>query len=411
MVAIGKIKNIGQYDGLKCWYVLAVVLSLFDIVGRGFLSRLPFISVLSALSPIFVLICVIKTINRKSKTGFSDVSNKSLLCVFLAYNLVIIIRGFIQCEDYWDVKDVFTKFGALIMPAVIFAGFRPNLYHAIFRYLITWYVLATLLLCGHEFFPVQGLPLLFVIPWLFLLKRNKWYWLLVVFVFFSIYGNFDSRGWIIRVFFALGLAVVYKYFHIKEYVYKLFYVLMISLPLLFVALGYWGKFNVFAMDEYIDSNDEEMTADTRTELYTRVYQTLDEEDCELFGKGAKSEYWSGFNDSLEMFKDLRKKGRSSTESGLLNFYLMGGWIGGLLYSLLFWCASYLAMFKSSSQLCRFLGMFVLFRWVISFIDEPQAWFLNYMMLFMGVSMCMSRYFRSLNDVELISWIKSFYKKA
>lgn len=405
MDAIGRLRGMDRYEGLKCWYVLVIALSLFDIVSRGFLSRLP-ISPLTALVPLFVLVCVVRTMSVGEKAYFRDVSFRPILLTFLFYNIVIIVRGFLNCEDYWDFKDVTHKLGALIIPAIALLGFRASLYRQIYRYLLTWYVLMSLLFCGHIFYPVQGLPLLFAISWLLLYKRDKWFWFLVLFVVLSIYGNFSSRGWILRAFFALMSMYAYKHISVKAIVYKVYYTASISITIILLTLGYTGVFNVFAMDEYVSSKNEEMTADTRSLLYFLVHEKLENENKELIGLGAKSEYWKGFHDRLEMKKDVRKHGRSATESGLLNFYLMGGWIGGILYSVVFWCAAYLAIFRSRSKMCKFIGMFVLFRWVISFIDEPQAWYLNYIMLFMTIGFCLSKTFRSMDDIEIQKWIKS-----
>lgn len=403
MDVIGKIKTVDRFDKFKCWYILAVILGMLDVFSR---SRIPCPASVSVLMPILVVACVCKTFTLR-KSLESDISCHCLIYVFLAYNLIIIIRGAYDSVDYWDYKDVWQKFGSLMIPSVALLGFKPLLYTKINRFIVRWYLLLTLLLCGTVYFTVQGLPMLFLISWILLLRNNKWKLLLVVFLVFAIVGQFGARGWILRVFFAFALAVAYKFrVFLKMYMFKIVFAVFVVTPLIFVGLGYTGQFNVFAMDEYVSSKDEDMTADTRSFLYAKVQEKLDDENSELFGVGAKSEYWAGFNDEIGMQKTLKKHGRSATESGLLNYYLMGGWTSAVLYTLLFWTAAWLAVFRSKSILCKLLGMFVLFRWIISFIDEPQAWYLNYVMLFIAIGMCLSKTFRNMQDKEIVKWIKA-----
>ena len=409
MDALGKVKRYKDSKGLYCWYALVLCVSVLDILGRNPYIRLPFQSVISALMPLFVLYCVVLVLWYDRKTSFSDISYRPLVYIFLFYNLTIIVRGYLRCEDYWDFKDVSTKFGSLTIPAVTLLGFRPLLYQKIYKYLLSWYMLGSLIICSHVFYPVQGLPLLFALSWLLIMRRTPWFWCLIVFVFFSIYGNFGSRGWIIRAVFALASALVLRFVDFKDFVFKSFYVVMIVMPLSLVYLGYNGRFNVFAMEEYITTDDEDLVSDTRTGLYERVQVTLENESSTFFGIGARSEYWQGFLEQFGIYESARKHGRSSTESGLLNFYLMGGWVGAILYSLVFWFASFLAIFRSESKVCKFLGMFVLFRWVTSFIDEPQSWYLNYVVLFMTVGMCMSQTFRKMTDAQIVHWIRGINK--
>lgn len=54
---------------------------------------------------------------------------------------------------------------------------------------------------------------------------------------------------------------------------------------------------------------------------------------------------------------------------MLNFIQHGGLLGLIAYGLLITIAAYLAMFKSRNDFMRMLGLFLVFKFAYSFIED------------------------------------------
>lgn len=44
-------------------------------------------------------------------------------------------------------------------------------------------------------------------------------------------------------------------------------------------------------------------------------------------------------------------------------------------------AAYYGIFRSNNDFCKLIGLFIIFRWVISFVDEPNGWVCSNIMLY------------------------------
>ena len=124
----------------------------------------------------------------------------------------------------------------------------------------------------------------------------------------------------------------------------------------------------------------------------------------MAGVGVGVSYWDDFNQDTGI-SEVDKLGRTSTESALLNNYFWGGLIGAFLFSMLFWISAYYGIFKSKNNICKLTGVFIMFRWVISFVDEPNAWVCSNMLMFFFMGLCLNRQVRNMDD----SYIKNYFK--
>lgn len=332
-----------------------------------------------------------------------------IIKIYLLWNIIILARGYWDAADYWDYKTlIMGRTTALLLPVIMFLGCRFDIILRMFSFLFKTFLVLSLILVNRIYYVVLGLSFLFAIPCIPFFKKRIL--TLGCILFFCLSINFDSRAWMIRLAFAIILLLVYKFF--RKFIWikmiKVLFFIILLTPIVFVVLGRTTEFNVFKMDNYISGKNikQEDLADTRSHLYSLVQAKLEDEGKELIGLGGTSEYWTGFyNDITTNNKGFNKKGRNHTESGLLNMYLYGGWINAILYSLLFIVSSYSAIFKSNSMLCKLLGLFIIFRWVISFIDEPEGWIVSNIMMFITMGTCLSTQFRKLSDNELIKIIK------
>lgn len=184
-----------------------------------------------------------------------------------------------------------------------------------------------------------------------------------------------------------------------------FSVLLIA-PLVFSYLGYKGIFNVFDMQSYMNNSSmsEDDLVDTRSFLYILVQEKLEASKSVVGGVGLAVSYWDDFNAESNV-NELQKIGRTSTESGLLNVYFWGGIIGTFLYSMIYWMAAYYGIFRSKNNFCKLIGLFIIFRWVISFVDEPNGWVCSNIMLYFFMGICLNKKIRNLDDEFMQRYLK------
>ena len=184
-----------------------------------------------------------------------------------------------------------------------------------------------------------------------------------------------------------------------------FAILLVS-PLVFSYLGYRGIFNVFDMQSYVHNSsiNEDDLVDTRTFLYSLVQDKLEMTHSVIGGVGLAVSYWDDFNAGSNM-KEIENLGRTSSESGLLNMYFWGGLIGTFLYSMLYWMAAYYGLFKSRNDICKLIGLFIIFRWVISFVDEPNTWVCSNIMMYFFMGICLNKEVRNLDDKIIKNYLK------
>ncbi len=398
--------------GERCFYYSVCAISVCFVLGYSYIPALNLFH--AYITPLFMYLLVGVAFYTTIHDRLSEtISCPRLVWTLLLWNVIILIRGYADASDYWDYKAlIMSRTPALLFPIIVFWGGKLNPLQKIYSFLLRVNIPLSLIVLKKVFFPLATIQFCFLIPWIGIMKR-KWY--LYLFIFFLIIGfDITSRAVALRVLFGFLLFLVIRYANnISQSVYKFLFVIMTVVPMVLVVLGYTGTFNVFEVGDNMEQNkrNEEMAADTRSFLYYKVHDKLQKENKEFIGLGGTSEYWEGYNKKFRYGglnnKGIADKGRDHTESGLLNMYLYGGWIGAILFSLLFIVAAHKAMFQSNSHLCKLLGLFVLFRWVISFVDEPEAWITSNILLFYTIGLCMSYNFREKTDEEIWEWIKGF----
>ena len=396
----------------KSYYYIFIFFAISEVLSRAYIPIV--------IPTLFITIALYFWIYRSFKQALKPSINSqynatTIIFLFLLWNLIIIIRGVIDSNDYWDYKNVLINKGPfLLFSTSIFLTSRVTLLKAIFRFLLKYYLILSLFFIQPIFMGNTGRIICNLIP-LACLFAKKYKYFLVAFTIISIPLSWGARGWTLRAFFGLFLFFICSMRlknlikdNLLNFIFKILYIVFICVPLTFVYLGYTGKFNLFAISEYINTNsksENEDLVDTRSFLYQAVNAKLQKSNQEWIGLGGVSEYLEGWYENSED-KNLQKKGRNGTESGILNMYLYGGWIGATLFSLLFWMASFYGIFKSQNLVCKFSGLYILFRWVISFVDEPEIWLCSNLMMYFFMGICFNKKLRNVSDTNWIQWFKS-----
>lgn len=140
-----------------------------------------------------------------------------------------------------------------------------------------------------------------------------------------------------------------------------------------------------------------MSADTRTGLYENVIASAVLNEYIIQGRTPARGYDS--TNFTVMFAD-----RGASEVSIHNIFTYYGLIGTVLYFLIFYIASWRAIFQSRNRYIPILGIFVSFRWIYAWIEDFSVFDIGYVFLWVMIAMCMSSRFRYMSDGEFRYWL-------
>jgi hypothetical protein len=182
--------------------------------------------------------------------------------------------------------------------------------------------------------------------------------------------------------------------------------MLFSVPLILLALGISDEFNFFRDNVFnyeIESRKDiivtvvELNQDTRTFLYTEVFNSMLRRDSSfLIGEGGAAGY------DTHWFQDVvfNDQGRYVSEVGFLNILLHQGAIGVILYAMMLLISCVTAMRYSNNDLCKMLGIFLMVRWLLLFVEDIPLFDVNNYINWVVMGLCLSTKFRALTDEQL-----------
>ncbi|MDA9017972.1 hypothetical protein N9H40_00475 [bacterium] len=345
------------------------------------------------------------------------------LQILLLWYVFSIIRGVFIADDYWTAKVLVNNTFGLLLPVAAYALTNLKVLKALSRV----YLQYTLPLFLFFIFIIPRDTLgryLMLVSILFLFfpvfsKRIKW--VVVVFTLIALTADITARGKTLTFAIPVLLVVGYYYRHfipkiLWEWIRK---ILMIA-PIVLFTLAITGVFNVFKMEEYIQGDytaqstkDGELTkenllADSRTFLYKEVLLSALVNNYWLIGRSP-----ARGNDTVRWESQTEISGRNErfgNETGILNIFTWTGIIGVILYFLVFYRATYLAVNKSNNIFSKMIGVSLAFRWLWSWVTEFSSFDLSYLSIWILVAFSFSENFRSMTNNEVKYWIRGITDK-
>ncbi|OJV81856.1 MAG: hypothetical protein BGO34_08765 [Bacteroidia bacterium 44-10] len=349
--------------------------------------------------------------------------NMLIVWMYLLWNLVSIIRGVFVAEIYWDWKALIGNTMALMLPIVIFSATNKMVVQSLLAFFIKYALplfLVSMLIIRTDAYGFYLIPVSFLVLFFpALTKRQK---MLLLFISaIVIVADLSARSNVIKFgvpFFVLLLYKFRKVISVK--IMEILRIAIFVIPLILFILGVTGTFNVFNMDEYIkgditvvgmdnygDRVEQKMTTDTRTFLYKEVLESAINNNYWLLGRtparGNDSDSFGYLTAEL-----TGRYERISNEIGLANVFTWTGIIGVVLFSLIFFRASYLAVNRSKSIYAKMLGIYVAFRWLYSWIEDVNDFSLNYFMLMVMIGLCFSESFRNMTNKDITIWVRGIF---
>ena len=206
--------------------------------------------------------------------------------------------------------------------------------------------------------------------------------------------------------------------------YKFLHFFILGVPFILIFLASSGIFNVFKIQEYVDSDievtsekkGEETTssiiADTRTFIYAEVIDSALKNNYIIFGRTPARGYDSDiFGDYVDVELQTGKNERFSSEVAHLNIFTWLGLVGLTLYIFIFIISSYLAVYKSENIYIKIVGLYVAFRSTYSWVEEFSLFDLSNIFLWIMIGMCFSDSFREMTNKEFKTWVQSVFHES
>lgn len=346
--------------------------------------------------------------------------NRILIFVklYLYWNIFNFLRGAFIAENYWDWKFLMSTF-LTMTPLVAYTATNTRLMQLLMYHYLRY---ALPLFFGIAFYISVDAYGFYLMPVSFFLLffpilSNKWKFIMLLFAIIVLTADFTARSNVIKFFAAIILSFIYyfRHFFSRSFFEKIRLSFFI-IPFILFFLAVNGIFNPFELDKYIKSNISkvevdkdgidhvvEITADTRTFIYTEVLQTAKKYNTWLFGRSAAR------GNETEVFynEDLTGRGeRYANEVLITNIFTWSGILGVLLYFLILFKATYLAINKSNNIFSIILGLFVTFRWAYAWVEDYANFSLNTFFLWIIIGLCYSIEFRSMNNNEVKEWIST-----
>ena len=373
-------------------------------------------STIAAFLVYFSTVLIIYGISKLKKRE-SNLSTKFIFTLWLLYAIINVFRGVYVSGGYWDYRFLFlTSVPFLFVFMLFYIGQNVLITRDLLKFYFKRAIFLILLIFPivHSFSPQVfsrlvisfGVLVLFV-PYL----KTKWKAFIIAITIISILSNPSFRTNVIKTSISSLILLTY-YFAIlhKPFFLKIIFISVICTPLVLLWMGLFGNFNLFnelSKKEVVkvESRYGEMqsqTVDTRTFLYYEVISDVVKNKSLLFGKSPSKGYYSKF------FAERNAGGfhngtRYRSEVHLLNILLHYGLFGALLYVILLLNISYLGLFKSNNILAKMLGLLILSRYLLSFLEEFTQFDVNFYFFWLIAGLLSSKSFRSMSNYEVKMW--------
>lgn len=351
-------------------------------------------------------------------------SHYKLVDIFLFWLLISVIRGIFIAQNYWEWKQFITGIFSLLLPLFVYAFDKPDVVCYVLKY---WFKYAIPLFFLFIFMISNGayhfyLGPLFTVGCFIPMMPKKWKYIIGGLLVIMLFINLGARSQVIKSAIVLLIAVgVYFRKFISTKLLKFIHICCYILPVILLYLGISGTFNIFKdlslnKGKYVEKKivngqvqEDDLSADTRTFLYVEVIESAIKHNYTIWGRtparGNDSVAFGSF--SAEKLK-TGKYERHSNEVCHLNIFTWLGLIGVVLYTLIYFRSSYLAVYRSNNVYIKYLGCFIAFRWAYGWVEDGNTFSILSISLWMMIGMCFSLKFRLMSDRQFKLFIQKIF---
>ena len=334
--------------------------------------------------------------------------------------LSAIYGAIFMTENYWDWKLLVSNMMAFSLPlaSLVFGNpiYLPNVLKCWFKYALIILIILIPFLQSNAYGR-------FLVPFtflaLFITHLNRKYVILTTIAYLiTIFLGYDSRSDMLKfsICLILGVSMLFPILWKNRKLIWSITISMIIAPIIFFILGVTGNFNIFNIEEELgfegkyqmkNSGDDEFSAltDTRTFLYLEELQSAINNNYIVFGRSIARGYNSVyFGDWSDENMGIKRGERQSCETSILNVFNYFGVVGVVLYFIIFFRASFLAIYRSRNIFISVIGVYVAFRWLFAWIEDFSRFDLNYLFLWIFIGICYSPAFRNMSNQDFKKWL-------
>jgi hypothetical protein len=351
--------------------------------------------------------------------------SKKIFIIYLFYNIFTILFGLINSEGYWDYKNIFIlHIPPLFVCFAILIGARFEKNLPLFSFVIKRIfplaiIIALLFLLFfsetkyyHSASKLASPIYFFILAFPFIKNNHK---ILVIFIsIMSLYIDPNWRTNILTLVVIWIFVIFYYLSFLKKKLLNFLGIITLILPLVLLYNAYYGKMDVFqtlsksniSPRNAIDVQNLNMVANTRTFLYLEVFDSIKNKNTNiLIGGGAASGYqtFSFQDDKVSKFTDRE---RFTSEVRFLNTMNKSGLIGVTLEFLIIFVTAFFAINKSNNNLSKLFGLFLIFSWILYFIQMPLELSNLYFFYYLIIGLCLNQQFRDSTDKQITLFFKS-----
>ncbi len=353
---------------------------------------------------------------------FNNITGKWIVNLFLLYNVVLGFRALGNISEFEDFKRFVgqTIFWYFLFPLIPYIVNRESFVIFIRNYVkygIPSFVLIFIMLLFTEKAADANIDiphmmsgfvyLLFFASFLTRMYRMC----LLSLIFISLFSDLSVRSNIANIGAAITIYIMHIIIHNKilfRLGAKVAFVLVVSFVVTFSYLGVTGKFNILQIGDLVSvsyevggtmKDNREILSDSRTMIYEDVWNEIENENAYVFGLGGDGWVETYLKNSI-MGGESHLRGRQWQESGMLNYVQWGGIVGGIIYGLFFFISAYLAIWRSKNIYMICLGIFIIYKLLFSFIEDPHSCSISYFLLIMFVSLGYQKWFLDASDDDI-----------
>lgn len=403
---------------LKGFPILVILITLISV--QGFL-RINFSSLTISWLVDFSIIFIIFLYKKKLSNKISIFINRvdlNIITIYFAWVIFNSIRGAFIINNYWELKQLITGILSLSLPIFLYPFTNARILNITLKY---WFKYAIILFIILTPFLMKGAYHLFLAP-LFLIScflpilPKKWKIICVTLLVTMLFIDLSARSQVIKsgivLLFACG---IYAHRFIPNNVIKIIHGAFYIIPIVLLYLGISGTFNIFEdlssyQGKYVEKKvengefvEEDLSTDTRTFIYVEVIESALKHNYIICGRTPARGNDTIFFEDNDMIK-TGKNERFMNETCHTNIFTWLGLIGVVLYSLLYFRASYLSIYKSNNIYIKFLGLFIAFRWAYGWIEDVNNFNILGISIWMLIAMGLSNEFRLMNNKDFKKWL-------
>lgn len=355
--------------------------------------------------------------------------------LYLLWATLGIFRGLLVASNYTEYRQLVYGSLCTILPLIIWLFYDPLIVRKLYRLFIFPIIPVGLFFASQLFetgSEIIGWSFTFLFPLSLLIVllphyKKKWQFLIIVItsvlVIYNLLG--DNKFICVAYAFALliGICSKLRFFDdsnmIRYLCYSCYAFSIFIFSFVLVDIG-----NVYIKNEskdailYKNYISQSKIEDTRSLIYIDVINSAIDNKYVLFGhtpaRGNTIDvsgilflyaYEGGMNDI-----SFNHGERFSNEAAFLNIFTWLGLVGLILYSIIYFRASYLALVKSNNKYIKLFGCMVGGYWSLSFIGAINNVDLINFGIWSFIGVCYSDKFRQMSNQEFNNWVKSFFNK-